>query len=121
MATKFDKFIKWEEANFKWEEAKGDSLYKDHTGKEFYTWEEVFLVTEILEAIEAEETGGGVALEEVIQKLPDDKKKKCITLVMHRKGIKVYDEKKCVKNIKAYAKEIKLIAEELKSKITVEI
>ena len=119
MATKFDKFIKWGEANFKWEEAKGDSPYKDHTGKEFYTWEDVFLVTEILEAI----GDGGVSpsLEEVIQKLPDEKKKKCITLVMHRKGQKVYDEKKCVKNIKAYAKEIKIIAEELKSKITVEI
>jgi hypothetical protein len=119
MATKFDKFIKWEEANFKWEEAKGDSPYKDHTGKEFYTWEDVFLVTEILDAVE--EAGGGASLEDVIQKLPDDKKKKCITLVMHRKGVKVYDEKKCVKNIKAYAKEIKLIAEELRSKITVEI
>ena len=40
---------------------------------------------------------------------------------MWRKGIKIYDEKKEVKNIKNHIKDIKLIAEELKSKIKVKI
>jgi len=48
-------------------------------------------------------------------------KKKIIKLVMWRKGIKIYDEKKEVKNIKNHIEDIKIIAEELKSKIKIEI
>ena len=40
---------------------------------------------------------------------------------MHYKGVKVYNEEKCIKNIKAYAKDVKIIAEDLKSKIIVKI
>tara|TARA_Y100001938_G_scaffold150816_1_gene243596 strand:- start:424 stop:708 length:285 start_codon:yes stop_codon:yes gene_type:complete len=46
-------------------------------------------------------------------------KKKVIKLVMWRKGIKIYDEKKEVKNIENHIDDIKIIAEELKSKIKV--
>ena len=117
MATEFDKLIKWSEADFKWEEAKGDSPYIDHTGKEYYTWEDAFLVIEIGTTIE----GGSSSIADVLETLPKEKKKRCIKLVMHYKGVKVYDEEKCIKNIKAYAKDVKIIAEDLKSKIIVKI
>ena len=38
---------------------------------------------------------------------------------MWRKGIKVYDESKEVKNIKLYADDIKLIAEEIKRNVQI--
>ena len=47
--------------------------------------------------------------------------KKVIKLVMWRKGIKIYDEKKEVKNVENHIEDIKLIAEELKSKIKIKI
>ena len=48
-----------------------------------------------------------------------EKRKKLIKLVMWRKGIKVYDESKEVKNIKLYADDIKLIAEEIKRNVQI--
>ena len=38
---------------------------------------------------------------------------------MEFKGIKLYDEKKEVKNIKAYANDVKLIAEEIKRNVQI--
>lgn len=49
----------------------------------------------------------------------EEKKKKVIQLVMYRKNIKIYDEKKEVKNIKYHIKDIKLIAEELKRHVQI--
>jgi len=88
--------VKWNEANFKWDSNP-------------HYWN----LVEIAEIVDSVITGGGVD-ETELQKLKDDKKKKLIRLIMHRNGIKIYDEKKEVKNITHHTKEIELIAEELK-------
>jgi hypothetical protein len=49
----------------------------------------------------------------------ENDKKKIIKLVMWRKGIKIYDEKKEVKKIDTHIEDIKIVAEELKSKIRI--
>ena len=38
---------------------------------------------------------------------------------MKYKGVEIYDEKKEVKNIKAYAKDVELIAEEIKRNVQI--
>ena len=43
MSTTITK-IKWKDANFKWNDAKGDSNYENYTGHLKYEWDEVFLV-----------------------------------------------------------------------------
>lgn len=88
--------IKWNEANFKWD-------LNPH----------LWNLAEIADIVDSVIRGGGVD-ETELQKLKDDKKKKLIRLIMHRNGIKIYDEKKEVKNITHHTKEIELIAEELK-------
>ena len=85
MATK----IKWEDANFLWNDNP-------------YTWDEVELVVEVVSAGDS------------FEKLPEKKKKKFIELVCKIKGIKVYSDKKPVRdNIKITAKDIKLAAKEV--------
>ena len=85
MATK----IKWEDANFLWNDNP-------------YTWDEVELVVEVVSAGDS------------FEKLPEKKKKKFIELVCKIKGIKVYSNKKPVRdNIKITAKDIKLAAKEV--------
>ena len=56
---------------------------------------------------------------EDLDELPKEKKKKFIRLIMEYKGIKIYDEKKEVKNIKAYARDVKIIAEEIKRNVQI--
>ena len=92
MATK----IKWNEANFKWD-------LNPH----------LWNLAEIAEIVDSV-TNGGYVDDTELHKLKDDKKKKLIRLIMHMNGIKIYDEKKEVKNITHHTKEIELIAEELK-------
>tara|TARA_B100001094_G_C18136111_1_gene775172 strand:- start:1165 stop:1446 length:282 start_codon:yes stop_codon:yes gene_type:complete len=64
-------------------------------------------------------SGGGDSVPRKLEELPKEKKKKFIRLIMEFKGIKVYDEKKEVKNIKAYAKDVKIIAEEIKRNVQI--
>jgi hypothetical protein len=47
------------------------------------------------------------------------KRKQLIRLVMWRKGIKVYNEEKEVKQIDLYVDDIKLIAEEIKKNVQI--
>ncbi len=61
----------------------------------------------------------GDAVPKKLQELPTEEKKKFIRLIMEFKGIKVYDEKKQVKNIKAYADDVSLIAEEIKRNVQI--
>jgi hypothetical protein len=85
MATK----IKWEDANFLWNDNP-------------YTWDEVELVAEVVSAGDS------------FEKLPEKKKRKFIKLVCKIKGIKVYSNKKPVKeDIKITAEDIKLAAKEV--------
>ena len=95
MATK----ITWDKADFKW----NDNPHK---------WD----LVEIIEELISDGDGG---LPRKLDKLPKDKKKKFIRLIMEYKGIKIYDEKKEIKNIKAYATDVKLIAEEIKRNVQI--
>tara|TARA_R100000152_G_C6675450_1_gene110694 strand:+ start:296 stop:577 length:282 start_codon:yes stop_codon:yes gene_type:complete len=64
-------------------------------------------------------SGAGDSIPKKLEELPKEKKKKFIRLIMERKGIKIYDEKKEVKSIKAYAKDVKIIAEEIKRNVQI--
>jgi len=97
MATK----IKWKDADFKW----NDNPHK---------WNLVELIEEVIS-----DGISGDAVPRKLDELPKEKKKRFIRLLMEYKGIKVYDEKKEVKNIKAYAKDVKLIAEEIKRNVQI--
>ena len=99
--------IKWEDANFKWEKAPTDET------KDRYTWDSVL---EIIEEVTDVSTGGVDVT--ALEKLDKKKKKKLIRLIMHRNGIKIYDEEKDVKTIAHKIKDIELIAEEIKAKAT---
>lgn len=49
----------------------------------------------------------------------EKKKRRVIRLIMKRKGIKIYDERKEVKNIEIHLDDIKLIAEEMKANVQI--
>ena len=95
MATK----IKWNEANFKWNDNP-------------HLWNLVEIIEELIS------TGTG-DIPEKLDTFSDKKKKKFIRLIMQYKGVEIYDEKKEVKNIKAYAKDVELIAEEIKRNVQI--
>jgi len=75
-----------------------------------------FLWSDVQEIIAEIESGGG-SWEEVDK--DKKKRKRIIRLVMERKGIKIYDERKEVKNIKVHLDDIKLIAEEIKKNVQI--
>ena len=88
-------YLKWEETNYKW----GD----------------LNVLWEIAHAM-----GGDIHADPVkIEKLPKDKKKKLVRLIMHMNDIKVYDEKKEIKKLKHRVDDIKLIAEEFKKYVQI--
>jgi len=98
MATK----IKWDNANFKW----NDNLH---------LWNLVEIVDEVIDDIKK----GGRSRHRDEQKEWEEKQKKVIRLVMYRKNIKVYDEKKEIKRIKSHIEDIELISEELKKHVQI--
>ena len=71
-----------------------------------YTWDDVAIIVKVVKS------GGGL---DGLRKLDKKEKKKCIRLIMKWKGVEVYDEEKCVKKIKTYAKDVDMIYEEMKS------
>ena len=93
-------FIKWEDANFNWEDATGSG----------YTWEEVALIDELFTGDSGDWLTG-------LSDVPVDKKKKLVRLIMRRRGIKLYDESKEVANITARVEDIKVIIKEVKAKV----
>tara|TARA_R110000851_G_scaffold32445_2_gene87180 strand:- start:10725 stop:11057 length:333 start_codon:yes stop_codon:yes gene_type:complete len=95
--------IKWEDADFKWNLAPTD------TTKARYTWNEVILVEEVVEAIQQ---GGGVMEDDMPWTKNQDKKKRLIKLILKCQG-KTYKETKETKEIKITAKDIKLLAEKV--------
>tara|TARA_Y100001973_G_C5013518_1_gene239550 strand:- start:125 stop:469 length:345 start_codon:yes stop_codon:yes gene_type:complete len=98
--------IKWEDADFKWELAPTD------TGESRYTWDDVALVEEVVEAIETIQQGGGVIEDDMPWMKNQDKKKRLIKLILKCQG-KTYKETKEIQNIKITAKDIKLLAEKV--------
>lgn len=93
-----DGITNWEEANFTWDDNS-------------YVWS---LILEIVET-----SDGGDAVKRKLGKLPEEDKKKFIRLIMRRRGIKVYNERKEVKNIKSYVEDVKIIAEEIKANVQI--
>jgi len=97
--------VKWNNANFSWDAGTLVKSLADPSNN----WN-IVEIEEIVDSV----TNRGYVDDYALQGLKDDKKKKLIRLIMHRNGIKIYDEKKEVKNITHHTKEIELIAEELK-------
>ena len=71
----------------------------------------------ILDIIETSSSGD--AVKKRLQQLPIQDKKQFIRLIMRRRGVKIYNERKEVKNIKAYVKDVEIIAEEIKTNVQV--
>jgi len=93
--------IKWEDADFIWDKAP--------TIGTPYTWDDVQLVEEVVEAVHQ---GGGVIEDDMPWMKDQDKKKRIIKLVLKCQG-KTYKETKETQNIKITAKDIKLLAEKV--------
>ena len=93
-----DGILNWEDADIKW---------KDNS----FVWN---LILEIVES-----SDGGDAVKHKLGKLPEEDKKRFIRLIMRRRGIKIYNERKEVKNIKAYVKDVEMIAEEIKANVQI--
>ena len=98
--------IKWEDADFKWNLAPTDTTLSR------YTWDDVQLVEEAVEAVEAIQQGGGVIEDDMPWIKDQDKKKRLIKLILKCQG-KTYKETKEVQDIKITAKDIKLLAEKV--------
>jgi len=79
-----------------------------------YTWDEVELIQEILDA------AGTISTSKVIHELPPEKKKKLIRLILKRKGIKMYDEQKEIKNIEITVEDVELLIKEVRAQIIAE-
>ena len=94
--------IKWNEADFLW-------------NSNPYTWNEVQLVQEI-----ADEIDGDGSVARVVDELPEKKKEKLIHLIMRRKGIKVYDKTKTVKDVDIKVEDVELLIKEVKAFVMTE-
>ncbi len=81
-----------------------------------FTWDNNTEIWSLLIEV-ARGNSGDVARK--LGKLPEPDKKKFIRLIMRFKGIKIYNERKEVKNIKAYVKDVKLMAEEIKTNVQI--
>jgi hypothetical protein len=98
--------IKWNEADILW-------------NNNPFTWDEVQLVEEIAEELDTA-AAGGVPKSRIIQELPDEKKEKLIHLILRRKGIKIYDKKKRVKDVEIKVEDVELLIKEVKAFVMAE-
>jgi len=95
--------IKWEDADFKWKLAPTD------TDADRYTWDDVQLVEEVIEAVQQ---GGGVIEDDMPWTKNQEKKKRLIKLILKCQG-RTYKETKEIQEIKITTKDIKLLAEKV--------
>ena len=96
-------YIKWKDADFEWNIGTPDShlgngqdagkLYEDYTGHSKYTWDEVFLVSELSNTAETPEI-----LWQEVNDLEPEKKKRFIKLVCKVKGIETYSGQKTIRD-----------------------
>lgn len=74
-----------------------------------YTWDEVYVLIEVIE-----EAGGlGGPIGPAYEKLPEEKKKKLIKLILKVKGEKIEEEKYKQNDIKVIAKDIEVTAQKV--------
>jgi len=95
--------IKWDSADFAWSDNP-------------YSWSEVQLIQEITRGDTSRQ-----GIKKRIEKLEPEKRKRLIHLIMRRKGIKIYDKSKVVKeNIKINIDDVEMIIKEVKTQIEAE-
>ena len=102
--------IKWEDADFKWNTAPPSEDYKvGFKASSFpYTWDDVALVEEVVEAL-----GGGGVIEDDMPWMKDqDKKKRLIKLICKVQGKTIKEEKE-IQDYKIKVSDIKLLAEKV--------
>ena len=100
--------IKWEDADFKWNEAPPNENYKVgfKPSKFPYTWNDVALVEEAL-------GGGGNMVDDMPwTKWEDNKKKRLIKLICKVQGKTIKEEKE-IQDYKIKVSDIKLLAEKV--------
>lgn len=101
--------IKWGNANFKWNNSEGDTNYTAYTGHTPYTWNEVFLIDEVVEEIIKH---GGYD-PSILDHWEEDKKKRLITLICKVQGKKIIQTKE-IQDFKITVKDIKLAYKAIK-------
>jgi len=105
--------IKWEDADFKWNIAPPSEDYKVgfKASKFPYTWNDVALVEEAVEAVEA--LGGGGVIEDDMPWMRDEEKKKRLVKLVCKIQGKTYKETKEIQDYKIKVSDIKLLAEKV--------
>jgi hypothetical protein len=102
--------IKWEDADFKWNIAPPSEDYKVgfKASKFPYTWNDVALVEEAVEAL----GGGGVIEDDMPWMRDEEKKKRLVKLICKVQGKTIKEEKE-IQNYKIKVSDIKLLAEKV--------
>jgi len=93
--------IKWENADFEWNDNP-------------YLWNDVAFIEGINRA------AGKIGLQNALDVLNPEKKKRLVHLIMRKKGIKIYDKSKSVKDVKINIKDVEMIIKEVKAQIEAE-
>ena len=96
--------IKWEDANFNWNDAPQDK------GASRYTWDDVALVIEVISVVGPPGEGDDF-IHPIFDKEPE-KKKKLVKLICKVQGKTIKKEKE-IKEYKITVKDIQLLAEEV--------
>ena len=92
--------IKWEDADFKWENAIPDNIY---------TWDDITVLDDIVSGVAA-----GQEILTVVDKLDPDKKKRFIKLVCKVKGIETYSGQKTIRDdIEVTTEDCELVIKEV--------
>ena len=107
--------IKWEAADFKWNIAPPSEDYKPgFKASSFpYTWDDVALVEEVVEVVEAVVSTGG-DIYDAISKIDPKKKKRFIKLICKVKGIETYSGQKTIRDdIEITAEDCELVVKEV--------
>ena len=104
--------IKWKDADFKWNIAPPSETYKTgfKTAKFPYTWDDVALIEEAVEAIQ--QGGGGVIEDDMPWPQDEEKKKRLIKLICKVQGKTIKEEKE-IQDYKIKVSDIKLLAEKV--------
>ena len=104
--------IKWKDADFKWNTAPPSEDYKPgfKPSRFPYTWNDVALVEEVVEAIQQ---GGGGVIEDDMPWMQDEEKKKRLVKLIYKVQGKTIKEEKEIQNYKIKVSDIKLLAEKV--------
>jgi len=97
--------IKWDTANF----APDQNPFSNQSRIPF-TWDDVALLTEVLEEIRGGKDSGDFYPHQVFK--DEKKKKRFITLICKVKGYDIYKSTKEVKDVKITANDVKLVLKE---------